>query len=247
MVVTRAAEQAGPLVEQLVALGAEVVEVPVITTVLPPDGGAALAAALAGLRAGDWLAVTSANGAAAIGRGPASGSGDDERATRGRGVVAGGVRVAAVGPATASALRALGIEADLVPAVALADVLADELCALPPARIVVAQAGAARPELVERLRAAGWDVTPVVAYVTVPAPPGPAALARAATADAITFTSGSTIDAYVDTGARVPPVVVCIGPVAAAAARARGVAVTDVAEPHTTAGLVDAVARALGR
>lgn len=252
VVVTRATEQAGPLVEQLAALGAEVVEVPVITTVPPPDGGAALSAALAGLRAGDWLAVTSANGAAALGRAPAASEpGTDAGAPSPEGnrpadLVAEGVRVAAVGPATAAALRTLGIGADLVPAVALADVLAEELCALPPARIVVAQAGAARPTLVERLRAAGWDVTPVVAYVTVPAPPSPAALARAAAADAITFTSGSTIDAYLATDAPVPPVVVCIGPVAAAAARARGLVVTAVAEPHTTSGLVAAVARTLG-
>ncbi len=238
VVVTRAAEQAGGLVGALTAAGAAVVEVPVIATAPPPDDGAALAAALARLGPPDWVAVTSANGAAAVARAG----------------LPPGVRVAAVGPATAAALRAEGIEPALVPATALAEALAVALgpaasgpAASGPAAsgttIVLAQAEAARPVLAERLAAAGWRVVPVVAYRTVPVVPAPELRVAAGAADAITFTSGSTVDAYVAAAgpAGVPPVVVAIGPVTADAARARGLSVTAVAEPHTTEGLVAAL------
>ena len=65
-------------------------------------------------------------------------------------------------------------------------------------RVLVAQAEAARPVLADGLRARGWDVSTVVAYRTVAGDrrrrrscrPRPAA-------DAIAFTSGSTVDGYV--------------------------------------------------
>jgi len=63
VVVTRAADQAGPLVERLRDLGATVVEVPTVAVVAPADGGAALADAAGHLERYDWVVVTSANGA----------------------------------------------------------------------------------------------------------------------------------------------------------------------------------------
>ena len=67
IVVCRPLEQAAELAELLEAAGAEPVSAPVIAVADPPDGGAALRSALAGLRAGDWLVVTSPNGAARAG------------------------------------------------------------------------------------------------------------------------------------------------------------------------------------
>ena len=62
-------------------------------------------------------------------------------------------------------------------------------------------------------------------------------------ADAITFTSSSTVEHYLDAAGadRVPPVVACIGPVTAATAREHGLAVDVEAEVHTIDGLVDAL------
>lgn len=236
MVVTRAAEQAGSLVAGLLACGADVLELPLISIVLPRDG-AALQVALAGLRPGDWLAVTSANGVAAV------------VALEDPGI-APGVRVAAVGPATADALRSSGIEPSLVAKPSTAEGLADALGPADserPGRIVLAQGERARPVLAERLAAVGWVVTPVIAYRTIAAPLVPAQLDRAASADAITFTSGSTVEAYLAAAGaeRVPPAVICIGPVTADIARGHGLPVTAVADPHTAEGLVAAVIRAL--
>jgi uroporphyrinogen-III synthase/uroporphyrinogen III methyltransferase/synthase len=101
--------------------------------------------------------------------------------------------------------------------------------------------------LADGLRAAGWDVDAVVAYRTITADAAPVLVERARQADAITFTSGSTVTGYVAAAGAgaVPPVVVCIGPVTAAAAATAGIAVTAVAAEHTIAGLVAALEAAL--
>lgn len=238
MVVTRAAEQAGLLVERLEMLGAEVVDVPVIGVADPSDGGTALRRGLAQPGRVDWIVVTSPNGA-----------------RRMLGVLAEGglgtARVAAVGPGTADALRSGGLEPALVPRRALAEGLLEDFPPCPPGggRVLLVQAEAARPVLADGLRAAGWDVEQLVAYRTLPVVPPAGLLARAARADAVTFTSGSTVRAFVHSaGAEgVPPVVVCIGPVTAEVAGHVGLRVTAVAEPHTLDGLVSAVVEALAR
>jgi uroporphyrinogen III methyltransferase/synthase len=87
----------------------------------------------------------------------------------------------------------------------------------------------------------------VEAYRTVPATPPAAALAAAATADAIAFTSSSTVTSWLALDGRpgTPPVVACIGPVTAATAAEQGLAVTVVAGEHTVEGLVAALVGAL--
>jgi uroporphyrinogen-III synthase len=99
--------------------------------------------------------------------------------------------------------------------------------------------------LADGLRAAGWTVDTVEAYRTRAAPLAPDLLAEAAKADAIAFTSSSTVDNYVETAGlgAVPPVVVAIGPVTAETARRRGLEVTAVAHEHTLDGLVAAITR----
>jgi uroporphyrinogen-III synthase len=231
VVVTRAAEQSSTLVERLRGRGATVVEVPTIAIVDPADGGAALAAAVTDLDGYDWVVLTSTNGAARFAE------------------VLDGRRsppVAVVGPGTADAVRAAGIEPTLVPERFVAEGLLD-IFPPGPGRVLLPQAEGARPVLADGLRAAGWDVAAVVAYRTVTADAAPVLVERARRADAITFTSGSTVTGYVaaaGTGA-VPPVVVCIGPVTAAAADAAGIAVTAVATEHTIDGLVAALEAAL--
>jgi uroporphyrinogen-III synthase len=81
----------------------------------------------------------------------------------------------------------------------------------------------------------------------VPARPAPGLVAQAAAADAITFTSGSTVDGYLAAAGRaaVPPIVVCIGPVTADAAVRAGLVVARVATEHTLDGLVAAAVAAL--
>ena len=236
IVVTRAREQASELVERLHRLGAETIELPAITIDEPDDDGAALRAAADALRKGDyrWVVFTSANAVERFGA--------LLRDARDFGTA----KVAAIGPGTADALRRVGVEADLVPPRFVAESLVD---AFPPGegRVLLPRAAVARDVLVEGLAVKGWQVTRADAYRTLPAEPTPSALAEARKADAITFTSSSTVTNYLQVAGpdSVPPVVVCIGPVTAATARDAGLTVDVVAEEHTIDGLVQAVIDAL--
>ena len=99
--------------------------------------------------------------------------------------------------------------------------------------------------LPDGLRAKGWRVEVVEAYRTIPSVLGAEGLRALDGADAITFTSSSTVTGYLDlAGAgRVPPVVACIGPVTARAAMKAGLSVDVVAAVHTVDGLVGALAQ----
>src|SRR5438477_1356515 len=133
VIVTRPRDQARPLVTALEALGAEVVECPLIeierTSDEPVDG--------AGY---DWLIVTSPNGA-------------DEVARRGVNLP----RIAAVGPGTAEALRAHGIVPAFVPAESSQDGLLREF-PRPAGRVLFAAAEGARRGPIDAL---GADFVPL--------------------------------------------------------------------------------------
>ncbi len=235
VVVTRAREQASTLVERLQALGADTIELPTIEVVAPSDDGVALARAAAGVAGADWVVFTSVN---AVGRFMALLR--DSRAF-------GRTKVAAVGPGTAAALAGWHVQPDLVPERAIAEALAEAFPA-GTGRVLLPQAAGARPVLADGLAARGWDVEVIEAYRTVSATPAPDALAHAMAADAVTFTSASTVRGYLDVvgeGA-VPDVVVSIGPVTSAAVRQAGLPVPVEADPHTVEGVVEAVLRALG-
>lgn len=242
VVVTR---PAGPdaLADALAAAGARVVALAAIEIAAPDDGGAALADAARAVSGYQWVAFSSAN---AVERFCAQLR--DVRAF-------GRAHVAAVGEATADALRRHGVEPDLVPARASAEGLVDAfpLAQVPGAAVLFPAAADARPTLPQGLVAKGWRVDQVAAYRTVArgAPP-PGAAAAAAGADAVVFASPSALEAYQswrsEDGAPfpVPPLVVCIGPVTAAAARAAGLVVGAEAARPSPEALVDALAGALG-
>jgi uroporphyrinogen III methyltransferase/synthase len=230
IVVTRARAQASDLARRLQELGARVIEVPVIRIDPPGDGGAGLAAAVASIGAYAWVVFTSANAVAAL----------LDRLPDLRDL--GGVSIAAVGPATAEALAGRGLVADLIPARQQADGLLE---AFPPpapsgSRVLFPRAGAGREVLVDGLRAAGWDVDLVEAYQTVQVGSDDATIKEVASADAVCFTSSSTVTGFVAACGvdSAPPVVVCIGPTTAATARESGIEVTGVAESHSVPGLV---------
>ncbi len=183
----------------------------------------------------DWVAFTSANGVRHFV--------STQRDAR----VFGPAQVAAVGPATADALAAVGIVADLVAPVHSAAGLADALVTAGPrgARVLVPQAAQALPTLVDGLRAAGWSVDPLTVYRTVSASPDAEALDAVARAQVVTFASPSAVQAFdrLVGPEQTPAVVASIGPVTSAAVRAAGREVEIEADPHSAAGLVDALVR----
>lgn len=224
--ITRAAEDAGSLAGRLAALGADPLVVPAITIVAAPP--APLDAALTRLHRFHWITFTSRHAV---------------RAVFGRGITLEGPRIAAVGRATADALAEQATGPDLVPAVPTAEALLEALGDVRGQRILFPASAVARRVLPEGLRARGAHVLEVVAYDTRPVPTVYPALA---TADAVTFTSPSTVTGLL-TANRVPAAarVVCLGPTTADAARAAGLRVDAVAEEHTEEGLVHALRRAL--
>ena len=192
VVVTRPAAQAGSLVAALREAGAEAVAAPAIAIGDPADGGAALRAAARRVGTYDWLVLTSANGVRRF-----FAEVPDAR-------VLGGVRVAAIGPGTAAALAEHRVVADLVPPRYVAESLLEAMPA-PPAgggRVLLARAAVAREVLPDGLRASGWHADVVEAYRTGPAELRPDQLAAARAADVITFTSSSTVEAWLDGPAR---------------------------------------------
>ncbi len=239
VVVTRARAQASELTLRLTALGAEVVEVPAIRIDDSADGAVALQRAAASLRSGGytWAVFTSANGVdrtfAHI---------PDSRAI-------GTTRIAAIGSGTASALARYRIVPDLLPERFVAEGLLE---VFPPApatggKVLLARAAVARDALPDGLSALGWTVDVVEAYRTGVGEPPPGALDRAKRADAICFTSSSTVTNYVRVAGfdHVPTVAVSIGPITSATMRECGMAVSAEAETHDLDGLVVAVRQAL--
>jgi uroporphyrinogen III methyltransferase/synthase len=233
VVVTRARQGASALSTLLSAAGAVPIELPTIRIDPPADGGEALAAAATRLGSYRWVIFTSANGVERL-----FSCVRDARALA-------GARVAAIGPGTAAALAAHGVLAELVPE----RYVAEGLLAVMPAperaaRVLLPRAAVARDVLPEGLRAMGYEVDVVEAYRTARPAPAPELAQAVAGADAVTFTSSSTVTGYVELMGvqRLPPVVACIGPVTAATARELGIEVTAVATEHTLAGLVEALA-----
>jgi len=153
----------------------------------------------------DWLLVTSRNGARELAR---------------RGVVAN--RIAAIGPATAEALRSHGVHVDLVAAIHTQEGLRDEL---PDGTRLLAAAEGARRDVLEA------DFLPL--YRTVELRP------EVPEAELALLMSGSAARALAAAGARMP--VVAIGPQTAAEARAAGLDVAAVATTHDVDGLVEAL------
>ena len=81
-----------------------------------------------------------------------------------------GVTVAAIGPGTARALRARGVEADVVPERAVAEGLVEALADVPVRRALIARAAEGRDVLPDALRARGAEVDVVALYETVAEP-----------------------------------------------------------------------------
>jgi uroporphyrinogen III methyltransferase/synthase len=244
--VTRAAEQADALSELLEERGAVPVVCPTIEVVAPEDP-APLDRTLERLGTYDWVIFTSANGVRFV---------VDRLAAAGHdvGALFAGVKVAAIGPATAEAARERGLGVDLLPKEYVAEAVFDALgpTGVKGRRFLLPRAAEARDVLPRAVRDAGGHIDVVTAYVTR-APQGAGEQLAAALAegplDAALFTSSSTVQHFARlVGGEVEArrvlsdaVVACIGPVAAATARRLGLEVRVVADPYTVPALVDAL------
>lgn len=233
IVITRPAEKARRLAERLRSLGAVPIEFPTVR--IEPAEAGPLDAALRGLDGFDWIVFTSANGVDAVFARLAA-AGKDARDVGRR-------KVAAIGPVTARALKEHDIVPSLVPAEFVAEAILEALGEVRGKRFLLPRADIAREALAVGLTQRGAVVTEVAAYRTVGVSGPPPDLSGA---DAVTFTSSSTVRHFLASGAAVGTAkVVCIGPVTAATARELGLTVDAVADEYTEDGLIQALEGAL--
>lgn len=190
VIVTRTRQQASALSAALADWGADVLEAPTIQTV-PPSDWTEVDETLWQVRQFDWVVFTSPTGVQAVA------DRMDQLKVDARHFA--GVRIAAVGQATADALRAqLGLRPDLVPTQFVAESLAADLIAqqgVDGKKFLLLRADIARPALPRILMENGAIVTELTVYHTVVADALPAhvlAGLRDRTIDYVTFTSSST-------------------------------------------------------
>lgn len=237
VVVTRPREQARGLCDALEGRGARTVLFPTIAPRPLADPGR-VDAVVGGLAAYAWIVFTSANAVRFFG----------ERLDAAGAALPPGVRVAAVGPATARALAGRGLPVHAVPEEFRGGRVAEALGAVAGRHVLLPRADLGREETVEALRARGAVVHDLTVYHTAPAAPDPEGRrALDAGVDAVTFTSPSAARNFATLlGDRAIPllhgtVVACIGPSTADAVRALGVAVQVQPDVYTVPSLVAAL------
>ncbi len=205
----------------------------------PPADWSKVDSALRRLATFDWLLLTSATGvrfflarAAHVGlRMPWEGK----------------PAIAAVGPKTSSALAAAGLQVNFVPSSFRTLALGDEITTEDGLRALVLRAEIADEELLEKLRARGFDVETVTLYST--ATPRVEDSKDFGDASFIVFASPSAVRGFCS---RISPgelprlrksKAVCIGPVTEAAAKDNGFTDTITPQVFTLDAVIEELAR----
>ncbi len=187
VVITRAEHQSEGLAAAFERAGARVELLPLLE-VVPPADPRPLERAAAEAVSYDWIVFTSANAVEAFL--PLTGP------------LRSGLRIAAVGPATAAALRAFGSEPHLTARKAEAEGLAVDLAPrIAGKRVLLPQAADARPALLQELKEAGAEAVAVVAYdkrLPPDAPARAAALFSTTPIGWVTFTSPRIVRHFVE-------------------------------------------------
>ena len=248
IVVTRPREQAAELIERIEAMGAEAIEAPMIR-IEPPEDYAPLDAACRAAAEFDFIVFSSANAVDSfIERLLLSPL--DVRELK-------GVKLCAVGPATAERLTRYGLKIDVTPAEFRAEALVHAISPGGNARglrVLLPHADIGREIVADELRKQGAEVTEVVAYRTVVAEPereGEPDIYRMLLErriDVVTFTSASAVRNFVKTiGAEQAvdllrtTIVASIGPVTAEAATQCQIQTTIMPSQYTVPALVAAI------
>lgn len=238
VVVTRTRRQASNLRAKLEALGADVIEAPVLEIHHRADG---LVTDERVASRWDWIAFSSQNGVDAFFE-AFNAAGRDARSLS-------TTLLAAIGPATAVALSARGLIADFTPTTPTGECFASELPRVNGARVLLPAGSLSDTRLEDGLRARGAHVEQVEVYETRPAVLDAALVGRVLTADAVTFASASSaqfLRAALGELAPAATAKLCaIGPQAAAATVTAFGRVDATATEPSIDGLVAAVVEAL--
>lgn len=248
ILVTRARSQASTLVSRIEELGGEPYEFPVIETVKPTSKQMVdqLHQSFERLNQYDWVFFTSVNGVDFFFR-HLNELGKDIRALA-------GARIAAVGPATANALRERGIVPEVLreryQAEGLIEAFGSELKA--GQQVLLPRGDLGRSWLPEELNRMGLQVTDVKIYETISCAEDDHELCKLfdeGGIHAVTFTSSSTVTNLIRALERMGGdallqrlrecTIACIGPLTADTAREAGLNVSLMAQEATIESLVE--------
>jgi uroporphyrinogen-III synthase len=239
VLVPRPQGRAASLVTLLAREGTVAQAVPMIG-IHPPLDVATLDSKVIGLSAGEysWVGFTSVNAVVAV----------LDRAAHLAltPAIPADTRVAAVGPATAAALRSAGFPVDLMPehggsAAALTVIWPT---AHSGESVLLPQSGIAGVALAEGLRSKGYRVDPVAAYRTLPERLPPTVTADLATGayDAVLLTSPSTVRSVACAAVHQDTVLGAIGRSTATAITAAGLTLAYTAADPTDSALIAGLA-----
>jgi len=248
ILVGRARHQASSLSSALRDIGAEVLEIPFIE-IRKPRSYKPLDQGLRNLDSYDWLLLTSVNGVDAVW--------ERLKKLRLTNSKLGRLKIAAIGPATAEAIRANGARVHIVPKKYIAESVVKSLRKrVRGKRVLLARAKVARDVIPQELRKLGAHVDVVEAYETTIPQSSRTRLNAALKSQTrrphlITFTSSSTVRNFT---ALLKPggergnlkqldgiLFASIGPVTSATLRQLGLRVDIEAEQYTIPGLVAAI------
>jgi uroporphyrinogen III methyltransferase/synthase len=241
-VITRAAGQAPEFSRILSETGAEVLSLPTIQ-IVPPRTWGAVDKAIRDISRFDWILFTSANGVTRFFQ-RLRAKGCDIRDLK-------NLRIGAIGPKTTGRLEALGLKVDAFPEEYRAEALADVIGQVKGRRVLLARAEKARDVLPKTLEARGAAVTIAAVYRTLK----PRRLATDikkllldGEVDAVTFSSSSTVEGFMD---HFSPQerrrifrhtkAAAIGPITAATLRHYGVRPAILAKRYTIEALAKAI------
>lgn len=241
IVVTRAREQASRLVQKIEDLGGEVIEFPTIR-ILEPENYYHFEEVLENLNSFNWLVFTSVNGVKAFISRMRHNKADIRSLS--------GIKLCAVGEATALELNVMGLNVDYVPEKYTTKDLLEGLKNIvqPGEKILLARADIANTELSRGLKLENIIVEDLVVYRTVLEAidrDSIAAQLEEGLIDFITFTSSSTVSNFISIVGKEnlnilsTAKVLCIGPVTAKTAEELGLKVAAVADVYTIDGLVE--------
>src|SRR5438874_20210 len=246
IVITRTRKQSSVLSNKLRALGAHVIELPTIR-IEPPSDLREFAELVQDVHVYDWIVFTSANGVEAF-FDIFFKLYDDAREI-------GGVRIAAIGPATAQRVKDFHLHVDLQPEEFVAEAVVREFKkqgSIENERILVVRAEKARDVLPKELSATGAIVDEAFAYRTVPETRDTSGAQRQLAqggADLITFTSSSTVENFLALALPWPKGmrIASIGPITSKTVRDQGLEVDVEARRHDIDGLVQAIRKLFAR
>lgn len=244
ILITRARGQSGEFAKLLKELGAEVIEFPTIE-IVPPLSWDELDGAIDRLDSYHWIIFTSVNGVSFFWK---------RLHEKGKQNLPSSVRVCAIGPATANQLKKAGVRVDCTPKEFVAEAVLEvfQKMGVHGNRILLARVKKARDILPKGLRELGAEVDVVEAYRTIKPRGGSKRLKKILNderVDAITFTSSSTVNHFIDllqgedvSEALRGMIIASIGPVTSGTVMAVGLKVHIQPEDYTIPALTEAIA-----